>query len=60
MNLSRKDDSQRPFEYACHEGNYAMTHLLIAARADEKAAAEDAKNGIVRAARPNGADEQER
>jgi hypothetical protein len=37
-----------------------MTHLLLAARADDKAAAEDAKNGIVRATRPNGADEQER
>jgi hypothetical protein len=25
------------FEYACHEGNYAMTHILSGARADEKA-----------------------
>ena len=50
MSLSKKDDSQRPFEYACHEGNYAMSHLLAAARAEEKAAAEDAKNGVVRAA----------
>jgi hypothetical protein len=60
MNLSRKDDSQRPFEYACHEGNYAMTHLLLAARADDKTAADDAKTGAVRAGRPTGADEQER
>ena len=60
MRLSKKDDSQRPFEYACHEGNYAMWHILSSARADEKAAAEDAKNGVVRAARPTGADEQER
>jgi hypothetical protein len=37
MALSKKDESQRPFEYACHEGNYAMWHLLSAARADEKA-----------------------
>jgi hypothetical protein len=31
------------FEYACHEGNYAMTHILSGARAEEKAAAEAAK-----------------
>ena len=28
---------QRPFEYACHEGNYAMEGVLRGARADEKA-----------------------
>jgi hypothetical protein len=28
------------FEYACHEGNYAMRHILSGARAQEKAAAE--------------------
>jgi len=27
------------FEYACHEGNYAMANVLSAARAEEKAAA---------------------
>jgi hypothetical protein len=27
------------FEYACHEGNYAMSNSLSAARAEEKAAA---------------------
>jgi hypothetical protein len=37
MNLSRKDDSQRPFEYACNEGNYGMVGILNAARAEEKA-----------------------
>jgi len=31
------------FEYACHEGNYAMFDSLSAARAKEKAAAEAAK-----------------
>ena len=31
------------FEYACHEGNYAMTGILAGTRADEKAAAEAAK-----------------
>jgi hypothetical protein len=28
------------YEYACHEGNYAMEHMLAGARAKEKAAAE--------------------
>jgi hypothetical protein len=37
MNLSRKDDSQRPFEYACHEGNYGLRNILSAARAEEAA-----------------------
>jgi hypothetical protein len=31
------------YEYACHEGNYGMTNLLIGHRAEEKAAAEAAK-----------------
>jgi hypothetical protein len=33
------------YEYACHEGNYAMAGMLAGARADEKAAADAAKNG---------------
>jgi hypothetical protein len=37
MNLTKKDDSQRPFEYACNEGNYGMVGILKAARAEEKA-----------------------
>jgi hypothetical protein len=36
MVLSKKDASQRPFEYACHEGNYGMFNILSAARAEEK------------------------
>ena len=40
MNLSKKDDSQRPFEYACNEGNYGMVGILNAARAEEKAGGE--------------------
>ncbi len=32
-----KDDSQGVFEYACHEGNYAMHNILSAARAEERA-----------------------
>jgi hypothetical protein len=35
LNLTR-DDSQGVFEYACHEGNYAMHNILSAARAEEK------------------------
>jgi hypothetical protein len=34
-----KDDSGFPvFEYACHEGNYALQGILSGARAEEKAA----------------------
>jgi hypothetical protein len=38
MNLTKKDASQRPFEYACHEGNYGLRNILSAARAEERAA----------------------
>jgi hypothetical protein len=34
----------RIFEYACHEGNYALEGILSGARADEAAAAEKAKS----------------
>lgn len=34
----------RLFEYACHEGNAAMTHMLKSARANEKAALEAARD----------------
>ncbi|HUK32532.1 MAG TPA: hypothetical protein VLV86_01400 [Vicinamibacterales bacterium] len=37
LNLT-KDSSQPVFEYACHEGNYAMRNILSAARAEERAA----------------------
>lgn len=36
MNLTKADESQQPFEYACHEGNYGMRNILSAARAEEK------------------------
>jgi hypothetical protein len=36
MNLTKVDE--RPCEYACHEGNYAMWNILAAARAEEEAA----------------------
>jgi hypothetical protein len=35
MALTR-DDSQPVFEYACHEGNLGLEHILSAARAEEK------------------------
>lgn len=35
-----KDDAYRTYEYACHEGNYAMPHRLSGVRADERAAAQ--------------------
>ena len=38
MMLAKKDASQRPFEYACHEGNYGLRNILSAARAEEAAA----------------------
>jgi hypothetical protein len=40
MNLTH-DESQPPFEYACHEGNYGMSNMLSAARAEEAAAREN-------------------
>jgi hypothetical protein len=38
MNLTRVPMKEGPFEYACHEGNYAMRNLLGSARAAERAA----------------------
>jgi len=40
--LTRVTDAISVFEYACHEGNYAMPGILGGARAQEKAAAEGA------------------
>ncbi len=40
----RRTDAQM-FEYACHEGNYAMEGILAGARAEEKAAAGAANQG---------------
>ena len=45
MNLTKKDDSQRPFEYACHEGNYGLKNILSAARAADAAAAKGEGKG---------------
>jgi len=38
MTLTKKDRSQRVYEYACHEGNYAMPNILSAQRSAERAA----------------------
>jgi hypothetical protein len=35
----KRDDGYGMFEYACHEGNLAMFHILSGARADERNAA---------------------
>jgi hypothetical protein len=43
MNLTKKDESKRPFEYACNEGNYGLRNILSAARAADVAAAQAAK-----------------
>ena len=40
--LKKTDDPL--FEYACHEGNYAMEGILAGARAEERAASNAAKN----------------
>ena len=37
------DPEQTLFEYACHEGNYAMRNILSGARAAEAAAARTAE-----------------
>jgi hypothetical protein len=38
MPLTQVDYTQRIYEYACHEGNYAMRNILSGARAAEAAA----------------------
>jgi hypothetical protein len=53
-----QDNNEQLVPYECHEGNYAMANILSAARAEDAAAAEDAKKGIVRQ-RPNVAAETE-
>jgi hypothetical protein len=37
MMLMKGGASLRPFEYACHEGNYGLRNILSAARAEEAA-----------------------
>jgi len=40
-----KDSTQQVLEYACHEGNYAMTHILSGGRADDRAGRRTAPEG---------------
>jgi hypothetical protein len=35
----KRDDDYGMFEYACHEGNLAMSNILSGHRAEERAAA---------------------
>ena len=44
--LSMKKSQEPMFEYACHEGNYAMLSMLAGARVQEKAAEEARKKGL--------------
>jgi hypothetical protein len=56
-----RNDNEPLMPYECHEGNYAMTNILSGARAEERAAEEDARKGVVRQApRGGAADEGER
>jgi len=34
--MTRVADKISIFEYACHEGNYGMTGILLGARAEER------------------------
>jgi hypothetical protein len=43
--FSMTRNPNRLYEYACHEGNYSMAVRLAGARAEEKAAAEAAREG---------------
>jgi hypothetical protein len=39
MEAALEKTEERIYEYACHEGNYAMVDMLAGARAEEKEAA---------------------
>lgn len=43
--ISMRKTQDQLFEYACHEGNYALPGILAGARVQEKAAQEAAKKG---------------
>ena len=54
MPIPREDDYGF-YEYACHEGNYAMTNLLSGSRVEEKRRAEAAARGeVIPQAQPPG------
>ena len=43
MTLTRKDQGEQVYEYACHEGNYGLKNILTGARADDRAREDDVK-----------------
>ncbi len=47
-----REDSYGFYEYACHEGNYAMTNLLSGSRAEERRRAEAALRPKAEGQRP--------
>ena len=49
-----REDGYGFYEYACHEGNYAMTNLPSGSRVEEKRRAEAAARGVVIPAAPAG------
>jgi hypothetical protein len=51
-----KDESQPPFEYACHEGNYGMPNILSGAR---KAEENPATGGLLGASPSGGRNSEE-
>jgi hypothetical protein len=48
----RMDDREAILEYACHEGNLGLKHLISIANTEEAAADEAVKTGVTRAPRP--------
>ena len=53
-------DEQRPFEYACNEGNYGLRNILSAARAEEAEIKAAAAKGVVKAPSAQDPDEGEK
>jgi hypothetical protein len=45
LQADRSPNAYELWEYACHEGNYALANMLSAARAEERAEAEAGKKG---------------
>ena len=39
VHMLRRANTYTIFEYACHEGNHAMTNILSASRAEDRQAA---------------------
>jgi hypothetical protein len=52
LQADRSPNAYELWEYACHEGNYALANMLSAARAEERAEAEAAAKPPAAAKRP--------